>query len=137
MRRILTSEFVQNNNNAKSGFTLLKRKRDGLESAKKGGGIILRLLKGRGMVSGLFEKKRDAIPPHPAPPQALGINSNVTVFSNFIKTNCTINFISPVNSVSYLKRIVNFFEVGETAIILTDHHLRIFRIHDLFSLSSK
>jgi hypothetical protein len=24
------------------------------------------------MVSGLFEKKRDAIPPHPAPPQALG-----------------------------------------------------------------
>jgi hypothetical protein len=33
--------------------------------------MILRLLKGRGMVSGLFEKKRDAIPPHPAPPQAL------------------------------------------------------------------
>jgi hypothetical protein len=28
-------------------------------------------IKGRGMVSGLFEKKRDAIPPHPAPPQAL------------------------------------------------------------------
>jgi hypothetical protein len=26
--------------------------------------MILRLLKGRGMVSGLFEKKRDAIPPH-------------------------------------------------------------------------
>jgi hypothetical protein len=25
------------------------------------------------MVSGLFEKKRDAIPPHPAPPQALDI----------------------------------------------------------------
>jgi hypothetical protein len=35
--------------------------------------MILRLLKGRGMVSGLFEKKRDAIPPHPAPPQALGM----------------------------------------------------------------
>jgi hypothetical protein len=32
---------------------------------KKGGGMILRLLKGRGMVSGLFEKKRDVIPPHP------------------------------------------------------------------------
>jgi hypothetical protein len=26
--------------------------------------MILRLLKGRGMVLGLFEKKRDAIPPH-------------------------------------------------------------------------
>jgi hypothetical protein len=26
--------------------------------------MILRLLKDRGMVSGLFEKKRDAIPPH-------------------------------------------------------------------------
>jgi hypothetical protein len=35
--------------------------------------MILRLLKGRGMVSGLFEKKRDAIPPHPAPPQALTV----------------------------------------------------------------
>jgi hypothetical protein len=33
--------------------------------------MILRLLKGRGMVSGPFAKKRDAIPPHPAPPQAL------------------------------------------------------------------
>jgi hypothetical protein len=50
---------------------LLKKKRDGFKSAKKGGGMILPLLKGRGMVSGLFEKKRDAIPPHPAPPQAL------------------------------------------------------------------
>jgi hypothetical protein len=33
--------------------------------------MILRLLKGRGMVLGLFEKKRDAISPHPVPPQAL------------------------------------------------------------------
>jgi hypothetical protein len=33
--------------------------------------MILRLLKGRRMISGLFEKKRDAIPPHPAPLQAL------------------------------------------------------------------
>jgi hypothetical protein len=32
--------------------------------------MILRLLKGRGMVSGRFEKKRDAISPHPAPLQA-------------------------------------------------------------------
>jgi hypothetical protein len=72
MRRILTFEFVQNNNNARSGFTLLRKKRDGFKSAKKkGGGMILRFLKGRGMVSGLIEKKRDAIPPHPAPLQAL------------------------------------------------------------------
>jgi hypothetical protein len=35
--------------------------------------MILRLLQGREMVSGLFEKKRDAIPPHPTPPQALHI----------------------------------------------------------------
>jgi hypothetical protein len=34
MRRILTFEFVQNNNNARSGFTLLKKKRDGFKSAK-------------------------------------------------------------------------------------------------------
>jgi hypothetical protein len=71
MRHILTSEFVQNNNNARSGFTLLKNKWDGFRSAKKCGRMILRLLKGRGMVLGLFEKKRDAIPPHPTPLQAL------------------------------------------------------------------
>jgi hypothetical protein len=35
MRRILTSEFVQNNNNASSGLTLLKKKRDGFKSTKK------------------------------------------------------------------------------------------------------
>jgi hypothetical protein len=35
--------------------------------------MILQLLKGRGMVSGLFEKKRDAILPPPVPPQALVI----------------------------------------------------------------
>jgi hypothetical protein len=28
-------EFVQNNNNARSGFTLLKKKQDGLKSTKK------------------------------------------------------------------------------------------------------
>jgi hypothetical protein len=33
--------------------------------------MILRLLKGKGMVLGLFEKKLGAILPHPAPPQAL------------------------------------------------------------------
>jgi hypothetical protein len=45
---------MQNNNNARSGFTLLKQKWDSFKSAKKGGGMILRLLKGRGMVLGLF-----------------------------------------------------------------------------------
>jgi hypothetical protein len=35
--------------------------------------MILRLLKGRGMVLGLFEKKQDAIPPHPAPSHALRV----------------------------------------------------------------
>jgi hypothetical protein len=72
MRRILTFEFVQNNNIARSDCTLLK-KRSGmvLNLLKKGSGMILRLLKGRGMVSGLLEKKRDAIPPHSAPLQAL------------------------------------------------------------------
>jgi hypothetical protein len=39
--------------------------------------MILRLLKGRGMVSGLFEKKLDAIPPHPAPPKALILPINM------------------------------------------------------------
>jgi hypothetical protein len=33
--------------------------------------MILQLLKGKGMVSGLFENKRDAISPHPAPLQAM------------------------------------------------------------------
>jgi hypothetical protein len=69
MRRVLTFEFVKNNNNARSGLTLLKRS-----------GMFSNLLKRwrddfatvkRQVVSGLFEKKRDAIPPHPAPPQAL------------------------------------------------------------------
>jgi hypothetical protein len=40
--------------------------------------MILRLLKGRGMVSGLLEKKRDAIPPHPAPLQALLHTTEIT-----------------------------------------------------------
>jgi hypothetical protein len=35
MHHILTFKFMQNNNNARSGFTLLKKKRDGLKSAKK------------------------------------------------------------------------------------------------------
>jgi hypothetical protein len=39
--------------------------------------MILRLLKGRGMVSGLFEKKRGAISPHPALPQALEVGEGV------------------------------------------------------------
>jgi hypothetical protein len=43
--------------------------------------MILRLLKGRGMVSGLIEKKRDAIPPHPVPPQALSL-SNISLYSS-------------------------------------------------------
>jgi hypothetical protein len=34
-------EFVQNNNNASSGFTLLKKKWDGFKCAKKVGGMIL------------------------------------------------------------------------------------------------
>jgi hypothetical protein len=42
--------------------------------------MILRLLKGRVMVSGLFKKKWDAIPPNPAPSQTL-------VTSDFIKCN--------------------------------------------------
>jgi hypothetical protein len=49
--------------------------------------MILRLLKGRGVVSGLFEKKRDAIPPHPAPPQALGPgNVNLAVFIQLVSS---------------------------------------------------
>jgi hypothetical protein len=35
MRRILTFEFVQNNNNAKSGFKSAKKKRDVFKFAKK------------------------------------------------------------------------------------------------------
>jgi hypothetical protein len=35
--------------------------------------MILRLLKGRGVVSRLIEKKWDAITPHPAPPKVLFI----------------------------------------------------------------
>jgi hypothetical protein len=38
--------------------------------------MILQLLKGREVVSGLSEKKRDAIPPHPAPPQALAVRTS-------------------------------------------------------------
>jgi hypothetical protein len=69
MRRILTFEFVQNNNNARNGFTSAKKKRDGLKSAKKSGGIILRLLKGRGTDGfGAFRKETRC---HSAPPQAL------------------------------------------------------------------
>jgi hypothetical protein len=64
MRCILTFEFVQNNNNANCGFTSLKKEAGWFQLCLKGGGMILRLLKGRGMVSGLFEKKRDVIPPH-------------------------------------------------------------------------
>jgi hypothetical protein len=43
--------------------------------------MILRLLKGREMVLGFFEKKWDAIPPHSAPPQALLTSENQHRFS--------------------------------------------------------
>jgi hypothetical protein len=71
---------VHNNNNARSDFTSAKKKRDDFKSAKKGGGMILRLLKGIEMVSVFFEKKRDAIPPHPTPPQELLILNNPMPF---------------------------------------------------------
>jgi hypothetical protein len=71
MRRILRFEFLQNNSNARSGFIFAKKEAGWFQICSKGGGMIWRLLKGRGMVSGLFEKKREAIPPHPAPPQSL------------------------------------------------------------------
>jgi hypothetical protein len=35
MRRILTFEFVQKYYNARSGFTLLKKKRDGFATVKR------------------------------------------------------------------------------------------------------
>jgi hypothetical protein len=80
MHRILTFEFVQNNNNARSGFTSAEKEAGWFQICYKCGRMILRLLEGRGMVSGLFEKKRDAIPPHPAAPQALLISAvNVPV----------------------------------------------------------
>jgi hypothetical protein len=41
--------------------------------------MTLQLLKGRGMVSGLIKKKRDAIPPHPAPLQALKKTQRITI----------------------------------------------------------
>jgi hypothetical protein len=72
MRPILTFEFLQNNNNVRSDFTPLKNKRDGFKSSKNVAG----LLRGRGMVSGFFEKKQDVIPPHLAQPQAPVRNIN-------------------------------------------------------------
>jgi hypothetical protein len=47
--------------------------------------MILRLLKGRGMVSGLFERKWDAISPHPAPPQALSIMQIAFIFYDVLQ----------------------------------------------------
>jgi hypothetical protein len=35
--------------------------------------MVLRMLKGRGIVSGIFEKKQVATPPHQAPPKALPV----------------------------------------------------------------
>jgi hypothetical protein len=51
--------------------------------------MIFRLLKGRGMVSGLFGKKWDAIPPHPA-------STSSTVY----KYTTHLIFIGPTYSVS-------------------------------------
>jgi hypothetical protein len=64
MRCILMFEFVQNNYNARSGFTSAKKEAGWFQICWKGGGMILWLLKGKGMILGLFEKKQDAIPPH-------------------------------------------------------------------------
>jgi hypothetical protein len=43
MRHILTFEFLQNNNNnnAKSGFTLLKKEAGWFKTCQKDGGMIL------------------------------------------------------------------------------------------------
>jgi hypothetical protein len=40
---------------------------------------MLQLLKGRRIVTGLFEKKRDAIPPHPSPLQALLTTTHISI----------------------------------------------------------
>jgi hypothetical protein len=50
--------------------------------------MILRLLKGRGVVLGLFEKKRDAIPP-----QALLINICILLVSVAFKGNFFPNLV--------------------------------------------
>jgi hypothetical protein len=63
--------------------------------------MILRVLKGRGMVSGLFEKKRDAIPPHPAPPQALNMYAWYKTSSDMqteINSSNKINFNTSIRS---------------------------------------
>jgi hypothetical protein len=55
--------------------------------------MILRLLKGRGMVSGLFEKKRDVTPPHPATPQALVLRRTSSSKScKFVTRFCILCF---------------------------------------------
>jgi hypothetical protein len=52
------------NNNAKSGFTSAKKRSRMVSNLLKRWQDDVVTVKGRGMVSGLFEKKRDAIPPH-------------------------------------------------------------------------
>jgi hypothetical protein len=57
--------------------------------------MILQLLKGRGMVSGLFEKKRDDILSHPASPIALTIMKLIVLTYLHITYNMT-NFCMKV-----------------------------------------
>jgi hypothetical protein len=76
MCRIITFEFVQNNNNARSGFTLLKRS-----------GMVSNLLKRWRDDFATVKRQRDGFGGfrketgcHPASPQALLISVRRTVF---------------------------------------------------------
>jgi hypothetical protein len=70
MRRILTFEFVQNNNNASSGFTLLKKKRDVSNLLKRWRDDFATIKRQRDGF-GAYRKETGC---HPAPPRALYIS---------------------------------------------------------------
>jgi hypothetical protein len=68
MRCILTFEFVQNNNNARSGFTLLKKRSRMVSNLLKRWQDDFETVKRQTDGFGAFRKETGC---HPAPPQAL------------------------------------------------------------------
>jgi hypothetical protein len=68
MRRILTFGFVQNNNNARNGFTLLKKEAGMVSNLLKRWRDDFATVKRQRDGFGAFRKETGC---HPAPPQAL------------------------------------------------------------------
>jgi hypothetical protein len=94
---VLTFEFVQNNNNAKSSFTLLKKNRDGFKSAKKKVAGDFSTVKRQGNCFGAFRKETGCHPASSRPTSSAGykyVFSQMNIIGRVTGCLCITNVFS-------------------------------------------